>query len=193
MPKSDIEIEIKVQIEKPAPLLKFLKAHGKFIARDHQVDEYFIPAHRDFTSVRPVSEWLRLRTSGKSSSLNYKNYYHDAAGYSTYCDEYETSIDHLDQAQKIFAALNIKPLVVVDKTREIWTWENYEIALDTVKHLGDFVEVEYKGQTDKTKVAKITKDMISFLKSVGCGKLTRDHRGYPFKLLFPSEGKTEII
>ena len=58
MPK---EIEIQVRIENSKPLLELLKAEGKFLYAKRQVDEYFTPPDRDFTAVRPVKEWLRLR------------------------------------------------------------------------------------------------------------------------------------
>ena len=45
-------------------------------------------------------------------------------------------------------------------------------GLDTIKGLGDFVEIEYKAETKK-KPAQITKEMVDFLKYKRCGKNER--------------------
>ncbi|GAI26198.1 unnamed protein product, partial [marine sediment metagenome] len=57
---NDIEIEIQVKIENSKPLIEFLEKNADFRSENHQIDEYFSPAHRDFIGVRPVKEWLRL-------------------------------------------------------------------------------------------------------------------------------------
>lgn len=184
----DTEIEIQVNIENSKPLLDFLEKEAEFISESHQIDEYFSPAHRNFIGARPVKEWLRLRNSGSKCSINYKNWYFDESGRSNHCDEYETKIENLEQVRKILNTLDFKPLVKVDKLRKIWKYKNYEIAVDSVKNLGDFVEIEYIGE-DKVDPEKTTKEMINFLKKIDCGKIKRNYVGYPFQLLFPDEVK----
>jgi len=181
------EIEIQVKIENSQPLLEFLEKKGEFKSEKHQIDEYFSPAHRDFVAVRPAKEWLRLRNADNIYSINYKNWYFNEQGESHHCDEYESKIENLGKVKKIFQALNFKSLVVVDKIRKIWMYNNYEVSLDSVKGLGDFVEIEYLGKEEKVDPEKITRGMIDFLKSVGCGKIERNYVGYPFLLLFPEE------
>ena len=188
---TDIEIEIQVSIENNKPLLAFLERNADFKSEKHQIDEYFFPIHRNFTEVRPVKEWLRLRDSGGKYSINYKNWHYDKRGKSHYCDEYETKIEDLDQLKKILDVLNFKPIVKVDKLRKTWTYKDYEVAVDSVKGLGDFVEIEYIGKDKKVDPKKITEEMINFLKDVGCGKIKRNYVGYPFQLLFPEEVKFE--
>ena len=190
-PKTSIEIEIQVKIENAEELTAFLKEKGSFVGKSHQEDSYYSPAHRDFTNVRPVREWLRLRDSSGKYSINYKNWHFDKNGRSHYCDEYETPIQSIDQLKNIFKALNMKPVVVVDKMRKIWNYKDYEIALDSIKGLGDFVEVEYKGKATKKKPAQITKEMINFLKKFNVGEISRNYVGYPFQLIFPYEVEYE--
>jgi len=186
----DIEIEIQVKIENSQPLLEFLDKNAQFKEESHQIDEYFSPAHRDFTAVRPVKEWLRLRDSDGKYSITYKNWYYDNER-STHCDEYELSIANIDQMEKIMQALNFKNIATVDKIRRSWDYKNYEISMDSIKGLGDFIEVEYKGDEKNLDPKKITAEMIKFLKDVGCGKIERNYVGYPFQLLFPEEVKFE--
>lgn len=187
----NVEIEIQVNIEKSKPLVDFLEKNANFKKETHQLDEYFSPAHRNFVEVRPVKEWLRLRDSDGNYSINYKNWYFDEKGRSYHCDEYETEIEDLTPLRKILDVLNFKPLAKVDKIRKVWVYKDYEISIDTVKELGDFVEIEYIGKNENVNPKKTTEEMINFLKSIGCGKIKRNYVGYPFLLLFPEEAKYE--
>lgn len=188
---NDVEIEIQVNIENSEPLLNFLEGNANFKKESHQIDEYFSPAHRDFVGIRPVAEWLRLRDSSGKYSINYKNWHFDDEGKSHHCDEYETKIEDVTQLRKILDVLNFKPLVTVDKKRKVWTYKNYEIAVDSVKGLGDFVEIEYIGKEESVEPRKVTVEMINFLKDIGVGEIKRNYVGYPFQLLFPEEVKYE--
>ncbi len=71
------------------------------------------------------------------------------------------------------------------------TYKDYEISIDSVKGLGDFVEIEYIGRDEKVDPKKVTEEMINFLKGLRCGKIIRNYVGYPFQLLFPEEVKFE--
>ena len=188
----NIEIEIQVKIENSKPLLEFLKKNAEFKAEKNQIDEYFSPAHRNFLKTRPIDEWLRLRSADGIYSINYKNWHSDKNGKSNYCDEYETKVEDLDKIKKIFDAINFKSIVTVNKMRKIWIYENYEIAIDSVKDLGNFVEIEYIGKNEKVDPKKIIEEMVGFLKNLKLGKIERNYVGYPFMLLFKSEVKHEV-
>jgi len=188
----DVEIEIKVKIENNKPLLEFLEKNAEFQTGKHQIYEYFSPAHRDFLKERPTAEWLRLRNTDGNYSITYKNYHFDKEGSSRYCDEYESEIEDLDKLKKIFDVLNFKPLIIVDKIRRTWIYKDYEIAKDSVKGLGDFIEIEYLKKSGKLNPEKITKEMIIFLKGLKVGKIEREYAGYPFMLLFKNEVKYEV-
>lgn len=191
----NIEIEIQVNVQNTRILSSFLEKNASFKYRHQQIDEYFTPAHRNFLASRPINEWLRLRNSDDTFFINYKNWHRDKKGKSYYCDEFESKIENINQVRKIFKMLNIKPLIKVDKKRQVWQYQNFEIALDSVKNLGEFVEIEYKNPVTNKKVnpKKITDQMIAFLKSQKCGKIKRNYQGYPFLLLFPNEAKYETI
>jgi len=191
MANKNIEIEIHVKIENNKPLMNFLKKNGKFQYENRQVDEYFSPAHRDFLSVRPITEWLRLRDADGKYSTTYKNWHVGDDGKTNSCDEYETKVENLENLKNILKALNFKSIVTVDKLRQTWTYKNYEIAIDSVKNLGDYVEVEYIGEDENVDPKIVTKEMVDFLKEIGCGEISRNYQGYPFEILFPKE--TEYI
>jgi len=191
MPKN-IEIEIQVNIEDEKPLLAFLEKSAVFKFETRQIDEYFTPAHRDFIAVRPIAEWLRLRESNSHCSFTYKNWHYEGEK-SFYCDEYETEIKDLGQLKKALEALDFKPLIIVDKTRKVWLYKDFEIAIDSVKDLGNFVEIEYKGEDENADPGKTAERMIQFLKEVGCGKIMINYMGYPYLLLFPKEAKYKEV
>ncbi len=187
----DVEIEIKVKVESTKTLVKFLENNASFLYENHQVDEYFTPVHRNFLDTRPVNEWLRLRNSGGRHSINYKNWHYLKNGKAYHCDEYESGIEGIDQVKTIFKILNYKKIVVVDKIRKVYMLKDWEIALDKVVGLGDFVEIEYKGKIKNINPKKLTQEMIGFLKMNKCGKIERNYQGYPFLLLFPNESYFE--
>lgn len=195
MAHDNIEIEIKVKVEKIEKLQQFLKEHATFHGEKRQIDEYFTPETADFMSVRPVNEWLRLRDAEGKYTINYKLWHRDQTGKSEYCDEIETSIGEISQGQKILKALHFRSLVVVDKVRSVWTYQDFEIGIDTVQNLGTFIEIEYIG-TDKNASPKaIMAQMIDFLHNADCGKISQTDTGYPMLLLHPDEfnGKEMIF
>jgi len=188
---NNAEIEIQVNIEDNKPLIEFLEKNADFQSESHQIDQYFSPAHRNFLEPRPMHEWLRLRDSNGNYSINYKNWHFDDTGKSYHGDEYESKIEDLEQVENILEALNFKLCVTVDKLRKIWIYNDYEVAVDSVRGLGDFVEIEYKGKDKNADPKKVTGEMINFLKGIGVGKIKRNYVGYPFQLLFPEEVKYE--
>ncbi len=187
MAHGDIEIEIKVKVERAEPLLALMGTEGKYEGEARQADEYFTPAHKDYFSASPINEWLRLRDEGGKFSVTYKNYHRDEGGKTLYCDEFETRVGAIDGMRKIFVALGIRPVIKVEKLRRQWSYKDYEIVIDSVAGLGDFVEIEFSGESADPK--RTASEMVEFLKGLGVGRIRRYRQGYPFMLLFP--GKAE--
>jgi len=187
MAHNDTEIEIKVKVDDAAPIIALMEREGRYEGEVKQADEYFTPAHKDYVSVFPVTEWLRLRDEGGKFSINYKNYHLDGEGRGLYCDEVETRIDAIDKMETIFKALDFRPLVKVEKLRRKWIYKDYEIAIDSVTGLGSFVEIEFNGRSTDPK--RTTSEMVEFLRGLNVGKIQRNYQGYPFILLFPEKAK----
>lgn len=188
---SDLEIEIKVKVENINSLLQFLEKEAKFTGQNRQLDIYYSPKDKSFLLEKPVKEWLRLRTEGGKYFITYKKINIEKDGRSHSKDEYESEVTDLTQMEKIFKALNLQEIVKVDKTRKTYAYNDYEIAIDNVDGLGDFVEIEFKGKEISESSAEITTKMVEFLKGLGVGKITRNYSGYPFQMLFPDEIKVE--
>lgn len=189
--KNGREIEIQVRVEKIGNLLKFLKQNAQFIGSEHQIDTYYSPIKNSFIDVRPVREWLRLRNSSGKYTVTYKNIRFEEDGRTHDKVEFESEIKDITQLENIFLALNFKPIVTVDKKRQIYVYKAYEVSIDSVDNLGDFVEIEYKGEVNSKKPSDITQEMVDFLRKNGCGKILRNYSGYPHQILFPNEVVSE--
>lgn len=186
----DTEVEIQVEIENIKPLLNLLKSKGRLLYKEKQIDQYYTPLHRDFRKKEPIEEWLRLRNSNGKFSLTYKNWYRSADKKTHHCDEYESDLGKIDQLEKIFKVLDFRPVVRVEKLRQAYKFGNYEIAVDKVKDLGDFIEIEYKGKSKKSP-KELTAEMVKFLKGLGLGSIRRNFVGYAYKRLYPHKDHLE--
>ena len=125
-----INIEIKARSSNHARIREILASKGAdYRGRDHQIDTYFyVPSGR-----------LKLREGNIENSLIYYD---------------REDIEGPKQSNVVLARLSPNPglksvlakalgvLVVVDKQREIYFVDNVKIHIDSVRGLGDFVEIE---------------------------------------------------
>lgn len=147
----------------------------------HQVDAYYNAPHRDFLAPEAISEWLRIRTEDRGSSITYKRWLPVNAIEKTHADVYESNVDDAEAIRRLLQMLDFLPLVTVDKTREEWRLPTVEIAFDHVVHAGDFVEFEFKGEADTVEDA--TARLEEFITGLGVKLGERVTRGYPHMLL----------
>ena len=182
MANQDIEIEIKLPLHNSQEVKKVLDKNGKLVSKDvFQKDIYFVPSHRDFLNVRFPFEWLRLRESQEGFSINYKHFYPENVKNTDYCDEFETKIENVKTMKKIFQSLNIKEVVVVEKVRTTWIFEEVEIVIDEVKDLGSYIELETTIHFENPKEGK--KFLYKILEKLDAEVGEEDLRGYPFMIL----------
>ena len=177
----NIEVEIKVKIDNFEEIKEKVSKIGKLVKSIKQIDDYYIPAHRDFFARKPHPvEWLRIRTNPDKVVFEYdlsinpkENGDHD------YAEEYETEISNKEEFEKILGFLNFKKYVTIEKDREYWMCGNIEVALDKVKNLGNFIEAEAKGDFEDEKEA--LKECKKFLSSLGINdiEINRIKTGYP--------------
>jgi predicted adenylyl cyclase CyaB len=184
MAHGDTEIEIKIQVKEDA----FFKARerakkiARFAKTTQQADEYFAPWHRNFLEPKFPFEWLSIRKRGGKTILNYKHFYPENAEKHTHCDEHELEISNADQLQKVFSVLNFKKLVTVEKERDVFVYgDEFEIAFDTVKELGYFIEIETIKNFGSVEAAR--KALFEFAKILGVDTSKPDERGYPYILM----------
>ena len=179
---TEIEIRFLLEKEKFLEIKEKLGKIAKFVKKTQQIDEYFTPPHKNFAEPEFPFEWLSIRKRGEKSILSYKHWYPENARLTTHCDELEVEIKSPEQMEKIFSALGFKRLVVNEKERESYIYnDEFEIALDIVKDLGYFIEIE----TIKNfgSVEKAREKLFEFAKSLGIDTSNPDERGYAFSLM----------
>lgn len=179
----DIEVELKFHLPEGERnrLLNFLESNAQFSKEIKMKDSYYMPHHRDFTRVRPITERLRIRESDKGHSINYKHRIIKDGVNMNYCDEYNTPLEKPDQLEKIFLALDITPLIIVDKLRKSFMYQQVEVSLDSIEALGDFVELEMKGQFNNPEEAR--EKLYVLAEELGLEKEWQDTKGYPWLML----------
>lgn len=177
----NIEVEIKVKVENLPEIKEKVSKTGKLVKAIKQIDDYYVPCHRDFFANKPQPiEHLRIRINPDKVVFEYtKTINMKADGDYDFAEEYETEISDVVEFRKILEFLDFKKVVTVEKYREYWMCGGIEVALDEVKGLGTFVEAEAKGDFKDEKEAK--KACIDFLENLGIKDVenTQIKHGYP--------------
>lgn len=127
---SILNIEIKARFDQPDRIRKILDEHNaNFKGTDHQIDTYFdVPEGR-----------LKLRKGTIENNLIFYKRDNQAGPKSS-----SINLVPAEHPQKLHALLDnaLGTKVVVDKKREIYFINNVKFHIDTVKELGNFVEIE---------------------------------------------------
>ena len=181
----NIEVEIKIQIRGFKKIRDKLRNYGKLIKSIKQIDEYYVPYHRNFFAQKPFpTEWLRIRTNPNETIFEYdKSINKNTKGEQEYAEEYETEISQPEELKKILEFLDFEKVITVEKKREIWNCSNLEVCLDKVKGLGFFIEVEAKKGFSNSAEAK--RACYDFLNQLGIDATPKNiiNTGYPVLLL----------
>ncbi len=180
-PKNDVETEIKIKITESEYKIinEFMNKNSEILKENNrQLDTYYQPSYRKFLNDNVINEWLRIGERGNKTILNYKNW-HD----NMYCDEYEVEIDNSENLDKIFNIIGLEKIAVVDKKRNTFLYlDKYEIALDYVKNLGYYIEIEVKNYS-KNPVDEYS-DLLILAKELNLNLDNIDKRGYPYHIIF---------
>jgi adenylate cyclase class 2 len=139
-----------------------------------QTDTYYDAPHRDFEE---TDEALRIReeTEGEKANeeetdeeeptiqLTYKGPLVDDDSKTR--EESETIVSNRETMDAILESLGFSPAAIVEKEREHYALGEYTVTLDTVSHLGEFVEVERV--SDDTEIETVREDAFSILRELG--------------------------
>ena len=175
-----MEIEAKAHAENLDFIeKKILEMGGKLIWYGEEKDIYFAHPSRDFAK---TDEALRIREEEGKIFLTYKGPKLDSK---TKTREERTV--HLNDSQSItdvLINLGFKKYGVVKKQRKKMLFGKYEICLDKVENLGEFVEIEILAPTDSTseKVEELKEEALKIFGQLGLSRMER--RSY-LELLYP--------
>jgi len=178
----DIEIELKFPLKNAHYVIDFLTKEAEFKYEKSQHDVYYNHSSRDFLKDNDnVNEWLRIRVSGDEAEINYKDWQPHDAKVKTHCPDSATTVSSYDQLGKILNALDFKKMIEVKKNRKSWSYKDTEISVDSVDDLGEFIEVEYKGNLDDVEEAR--KYLFEVIQAISAETDELDLKGYPYLLL----------
>lgn len=158
------EIEILVRVNDDINKVKEVLKKYKYIGLKHTIDEYYYDPKRK--KLKPdknnqLSHCLRLRRKNKEYYITYKDdVFQD--GKWLYSNEYETRVESLKILKQIIRKLGLKKFIEINNKKEIYLTDKYEIALENVKDLGLFLEVEYS-TNDDVSIIEIKKDIQKFI------------------------------
>jgi adenylate cyclase class 2 len=178
----NIEIELKLPLLNSHEVENLLSKIADFKYQSFQHDIYYNAPHRNFLENSDnINEWLRIRITDGGAQINYKDWQPHDDKIKTHCKEFEANIDSYDQLSKILDALNFIKLIDVNKTRKAWIYLDTEISIDSVDELGEFIELEYKGNIKDITLAR--KHLFNVLEKIKAKTKELDTRGYPYSLL----------
>ena len=167
MERKRIEIEAKFPLKNMEYTINKLKEVGMQTEENKfQKDIYFTPAHENFIEKAPISEWLRVRDDGEEQTINYKNWSNSNGNNKITCKEIEVGIDDYKGMLEILKMLDFKKIIVVEKTRNSFEYNDIIFSIDTIKDLGNFIELEFKTNKFDTeeKSLEYIKENLSTLK-----------------------------
>ncbi len=181
------EIEIRNELFNKEEVMKFFEEKGIVSVKDkHQIDTYYDnPKDSFFKNPDHVTKWIRIREENGNLSFNYKHWLPEDAEICTYCEEEEYDINSKEEMsvylKKFGFGTNFVPFIVVDKLRRCFLYKSCEIAIDNVKDLGVYIEIEYKGKSDKIDEVKTL--LNETLVEIGAKVGPADYKGYAYNIL----------
>ncbi len=137
-----IEVEVKARVTDFKDIEdKLILMNAQMMGSEHQVDVYFNAPHRDFTR---TDEALRIRkvtrSEGSETILTYKGAKLDESSKTR--EEIEVNLSDADNTALILDRLGFKPVQPVEKKRITYIINEFNVTLDTVYRVGNFVEIE---------------------------------------------------
>ena len=161
------EIELLYTLQEPIASAK--RKFGKRSWHTLRVkDTYF--TSKDHTRLSPdanhrLTSSFRLREKDGAYTLTYKDDRFDHRGTWLYSDEHEVSVSDATSMGEMLRALHYQELITIDNTKHLCDVDGYEIVLEEVKDLGNFLEIEYKGkrQIAKARVEPLKQHMREYL------------------------------
>ena len=146
----DIEVEIRsfISKEKYNELLEFMQKNAKLIKKDNQITYYFSGGHdlriqkNNFFS----KIWLK---SGKIHDPHRKEI------------EVKFEKEKFEQLEKLFLSLGYKTDIKWFRKRNLFNWNNINVAIDFTKGYGYIIELEkMSDEKDKEQVYEFLKNKL---------------------------------
>lgn len=167
------EVEVKAKVRDKSNLLTRIEAMGiKLGPEIIQTDTIFVPVAVMSLPCNVGVPVLRIRSQGNKNILTQKIRLTNGLDK----QESETEISNPKAAKNIILSTGFKEMESFTKHRRKAKYQNWEICVDEVEGLGDFIEVEEMSEDGNSK--KIQSELFGFLKNLGITEADREHYGY---------------
>lgn len=175
------EIEILVELHSDINQAKKIMSKFKNNGVKRTIDTYYYDPMRK--NLKPndklqIDECFRLREQNNKTYLTYKIDKFDDNNIWLYSDEYETEVENKKQIINIIKALGLKKLLIIKNNKTSYSTDKYEIVLEEVEKLGNFMEVELCTDED-VDIKETKKEIQTFIDSLGLNVSSELHMGKP--------------
>jgi len=180
------EVEVKVRADHEPVREALATTEATHVGTVVQEDTYYGAPDRDFAD---TDEALRIRregTDGTTAHLTYKGPLVDAESKTR--EEFETGVESGETMGNILERLGYDPVATVRKERERYAYGGYEVVLDAVDGLGEFVEVETEASASSLEAER--SGAIEIVERLGLDPRTQLRTSY-LELLLDSTGDGE--
>lgn len=160
-----IEIEVKARVDDARKLERAIIAMGATpIGIENQADTYYNSQYNDFGK---TDEALRIRAQNGKYFLTYKGPKMDSVSKTR--KEFQVGINDADIMGKILTSLGFFPVATVTKKRKSFRLGDFIIALDDVRNLGNFMEIEI-AVNDSKKYEEKVELIFRFIEKLGISR-----------------------
>ncbi len=167
------EVEVKARSKNNSEVIQKLEALGcKLSDPIIQSDEIFVPTNITKLPTEVGVPVLRIREQGSKKILTLKIRLSNGLDK----QESETEISDPIAMREIILNTGFHSIAKFTKTRRKTKYNNWEICVDTIEGLGDFVEAEE--MTEDGNSDEIQKNLFKFLITLGIKQEDREHFGY---------------
>lgn len=136
------EIEAKLKVDSLKEVENRLRQLGaEFVEEQYQNDVLFDDVNLTLTN---SDKCLRLRSQKAKNKERFFLTYKGAKEKSNFKKRQEIDIEVADgdAMEKLLSALGYEKTISVEKSRSLWRFGGCEVALDNLRLLGEFVEIE---------------------------------------------------
>ncbi len=160
-----IEIEVKARVDDARKMERAIIAMGATpVGIENQADTYYNSQYNDFGK---TDEALRIRVQDGRYFLTYKGPKMDMVSKTR--KEFQVDINDADGMGKILTSLGFFPVATVTKKRKNFRLGDFIIALDDVRNLGTFMEIEIPIK-DSGKYEEKVVLIFKFIEKIGISR-----------------------
>ena len=159
-----IEVEIRAKINNKVDAQNKLKEIGAVLEKSvHQEDRVF--GHEMFLDENKMiiegGLSARIRQVGQDTWLEFKEISRNrGAGI-----EIKANLDNIEEGLRFFEKLGFKQAFFVNKQREVYSLNGFEVCLDDVEQLGSFIDVE-KAVASQDETERAKQECLSLLEKI---------------------------